>query len=189
MNKPLSLLLNTVFASLLLITVSACDRPGDPRVPGQTSIGAEVDDSVITTKAKSALLNDMEFKGFDFKVDTHKGEVQLSGFVDNQSQIDRATALVKQVEGVKSVDNKVSIKSSTPSLGNRIDDGIITAQIKSAFLSDENIKSFDIGVVTLKGEVQLSGFVDGQGQIDRAIQVARSVPGVLNVKNEMSIKK
>ena len=74
-------------------------------------------------------------------------------------------------------------------MGNTVDDGIITAKVKSALLADPNVKSFDIAVVTRKGEVQLSGFVDSQAQIDQAIDLARKVEGVASVGNEMSIKK
>ena len=64
-------------------------------------MGTDIDDSTITTKVKSALLADADVKSFDIKVETRKGEVQLSGFVDNQAQIDRAIAVAKGVEGVK----------------------------------------------------------------------------------------
>ena len=74
-------------------------------------------------------------------------------------------------------------------MGNKLDDGIVTAKVKSALLSDPGVKSVDIAVVTRKGEVQLSGFVDNQAQIDRAIDVTRAVEGVQVVANEMSIKK
>jgi hyperosmotically inducible protein len=56
-------------------------------------------------------------------------------------------------------------------------------------VADASVKSLDIAVVTRKGEVQLSGFVDNQGQIDRAVQVARAVEGVHGVSNQMSLKK
>ena len=63
---------------------------------------------VVTTRVKSALLADADIKGFDIKVETRKGEVMLSGFVDNQGQIDRAVALAITMEGVKGIDNKLS---------------------------------------------------------------------------------
>ena len=65
----------------------------------------------------------------------------------------------------------------------------VTTRVKSALLNEEAIKSHDIAVVTRKGEVQLSGFVDNQLQIDRALVVTRSVEGAVTVDNEMSIKK
>ena len=113
----------------------------------------------------------------------------LSGFVDSQSQLDRADSLTKAVAGVKSIQNNVALKTSDTTVGNKVDDGIVTAKVKAALIGDEKIKSTDITVVTRKGEVQLSGFVNSQSQIDRALLVAKGIEGVSSVSNEMSIKK
>jgi hyperosmotically inducible protein len=78
--------------------------------PATTTVGTEIDDSVITTKVKSALLADPDIKSFDIAVETRKGEVQLSGFVDSQEQIDQAIAVAQKVDGVTSVGNAMSIK-------------------------------------------------------------------------------
>ncbi len=75
-----------------------------------TTAGTEIDDSVITTKVKAALLADPDIKSFDIAVETRKGEVQLSGFVDSQAQIDQAIAIAQKVDGVTSVGNAMSIK-------------------------------------------------------------------------------
>ena len=104
-------------------------------------MGTDVDDSAITTKVKSALLADADVKSFDIKVETRKGEVQLSGFVDNQSQMDRAVAVAKGVEGVKKVDNKMSLKTTSTTVGTKIDDGVITTKVKAALLGDSSVKS------------------------------------------------
>jgi len=155
-----------------------------------TTVGTEIDDSIITAKVKSKLLADSDIKGFDFKVETHKGDVQLSGFVDNQAQIDRAIKITLSVEGVKNVDNKVSLKNnSVTTMGIKVDDSIVTSKVKSSLLADPDIKSFDIAVITHNGEVQLNGFVDNQTQIDRAVDVARRTEGVHNVINELRVKK
>jgi len=157
--------------------------------PAGTTVGTEIDDSVVTARVKSALLADHDAKSFEIKVETRKGEVQLSGFVDTQARIDNAIALARKVEGVKSVENGMTLKDGKATVGNTVDDGIVTAKVKAALLADADVKSFDIAVVTRKGEVQLSGFVDNQAQINRAIEVARGVEGVRNIGNEMSIKK
>ena len=185
------LVLSTALAGLMTGFVAGCSKPSDTTgaPPASTTVGTEIDDSVVTTRVKSALLADPDVKSFDLKVETRKGEVQLSGFVDSQTQIDRATAVIRAVEGVKNVENKVSLKESATTVGNKLDDGIITTKVKAALLADASVKSFDIAVVTRKDEVQLSGFVDNQSQIDRAMEVARSVEGVRSVRNEMSIKK
>ncbi len=185
------LILSTALAGALTIAVAGCSKPqeatGTP--PPRTTVGTEIDDSVVTARVKSALLADPDVRSFDFKIETRKGEVQLSGFVDDQTKLDRAIAVTRGVEGVKNIDSKVSVKGTATTVGNKIDDGIVTAKVKTALLADAYVKSFDIAVLTRKGEVQLSGFVDNQSQIDRAIEVAHGIEGVRRVGNEMSIKK
>jgi osmotically-inducible protein OsmY len=74
------------------------------------STGAYLDDKVVTTKVKAALLKDPEVKGLQVNVETHKGVVQLSGFVDKSEHISRATEVTKGVEGVKSVKNDMIVR-------------------------------------------------------------------------------
>lgn len=191
-NKLLVLTITLISA----LSIAGCGKsdekaapPAEPKSEAKTTVGTDIDDNVITTKVKSALLADSDTKSFDIKVETRKGEVQLSGFVDNQTQIDRAIAVARGVEGVKNVDNKMNVKTTATTMGDKIDDAVITTKVKAALLADERVKSSDIATVTRDGEVQLSGFVDNQTQIDQATTVARGVEGVKNVINEMSIKK
>ena len=192
MNNPLGLrILTTTIAGVMTISMVACNKPADSTGAPAPSItvGTEIDDGVVTTRVKSALLADADIKGLDIKVETRKGEVMLSGFVDSQTQIDRAVTLTRTLEGVKSIDNKLSQKDGTTSAGNNLDDSVITTRVKTALLADPSIKSLDIAVLTRKAEVQLSGFVNNQGQIERAVEVARGVAGVTKVGNDMSLKK
>jgi hyperosmotically inducible periplasmic protein len=75
----------------------------------QTTGGA-IDDSTITAKVKSALIDDDATKGGDIKVETRGGIVQLSGFVASPAQKDAATKVAQGVSGVKSVENGLGIK-------------------------------------------------------------------------------
>ena len=187
---PKLLLAGTSAACLLLL--AACSKPPEPAVvpaAATTTIGTAIDDTVLTGTVKAALLSDPGIKSFEFKVETRKGEVQLSGFVDDQAQVDRATAVARSVTGVVSVDNRVSFKGAPTTVGREVDDSVVTTRVKTALLADENVKSSDIAVATRKGEVQLSGFVDSQNQIDRAVIVARGAEGVQGVRNELAIKK
>ena len=167
--------------------------PGEPKSEAQTApttIGTEIDDTAITTKVKAALLADDYVKGLDIKVETRKGEVQLSGYVDSQEQIDKAVAIAKGVENVKNVDNKMMVKGGEASVGDKIDDTVISTKVKAALADDESIKnSTDIAVETHEGEVQLSGYANDQAQIDRAVEVTRGVEGVKNVVNKISVKQ
>jgi len=185
------LALTATLIGLMTLFVAGCNKPSE--VTGTpapaTTVGTILDDSVVTANVKAALLADAEIKSFDFKVETRKGDVQLSGFVDNQAQLDRAIAITYAVAGVKSLQNNVSLKGAPATVGNKVDDSIVTTKVKAALLSEASIKSLDIAVVTRKGEVQLSGFVDNQGQMDRAIAIAGGIKGVSRVANEMSLKK
>jgi hyperosmotically inducible protein len=186
------LVLGLAFVAGLTILVSGCNREQAIPVvstPPATTVGTDIDDTVVTTKVKSALLADDDVKGFDIKVETRKGMVMLSGFVDNQTQIDRALTVARGVEGVKGTENSITVRDAKPTVGNQVDDTIVTGRVKSALLADDVVKSADIAVATNRGEVQLSGFVNSQTQIDRALVVARAAEGVQGVVNEMSIKK
>ena len=74
------------------------------------TVGTAVDDTIVTAKVKTALLRDDSVKSADITVRTNKGDVQLSGYVDNEGQITRATDVARSVDGVASVDNKMSVK-------------------------------------------------------------------------------
>jgi hyperosmotically inducible protein len=113
MNNPLGLrLVTTTLAGVMTISIVACSKPVDSTVAATPtiSVGTEIDDSVVTTRVKTALLDNIDIKGFDIQVETHKGEVQLSGFVNNQTQIDRALEIAHGIKGVTQVGNQMSIK-------------------------------------------------------------------------------
>ncbi|MCX5916451.1 MAG: BON domain-containing protein [Deltaproteobacteria bacterium] len=76
----------------------------------QEGAGEYVDDSVITTKVKSLLASDDFLKSFEITVETYKGIVQLSGFVDSQKAVDKAGEIAGGVKGVKSVKNNLNVK-------------------------------------------------------------------------------
>ena len=76
----------------------------------QESTGEYVDDSVITTKVKSLLAADDFLKSFQISVETYKGSVQLSGFVNSQQAVDKAGEIARSVKGVKSVKNDLIVK-------------------------------------------------------------------------------
>jgi len=78
--------------------------------PKQEGTGDYIDDSVITTKIKSQLANDDFLKSFQISVESRKGIVQLSGFVDSQKAVDKAGEIARGVGGVKSVRNNLVVK-------------------------------------------------------------------------------
>ena len=72
--------------------------------------GEYVDDTVITAKVKTAILGESTLKSTEINVETFKGIVQLSGFVNSQSDVNRAVVVAKNVKGVKSVKNDMRVK-------------------------------------------------------------------------------
>jgi len=78
--------------------------------------------------------------------------------------------------------------SKQESTGEYVDDSVITTKVKSLLAADDFLKSFQIGVETYKGVVQLSGFVNSQQAVDKAIQISRSVKGVTSVRNDLIVK-
>lgn len=77
----------------------------------QKVVGRVIDDSIITTKAKAEILAEKDLKSLQISVETLKGEVILSGFVDNAAAKAKAEAIVAKIEGVKSVKNGLVVKS------------------------------------------------------------------------------
>jgi osmotically-inducible protein OsmY len=78
--------------------------------------------------------------------------------------------------------------SKQESTGEYVDDSVITTKVKTLLAADDFLKSFQIGVETYKGTVQLSGFVNSQKAVDKAIEITRSVQGVKSVKNDLIVK-
>jgi osmotically-inducible protein OsmY len=83
---------------------------GCASTPTRESSGQYVDDSAITTKVKAAIFDDPSLKVLQINVETFKGEVQLSGFVDSAQNIRRAGEVARSVTGVKSVKNDLIVK-------------------------------------------------------------------------------
>jgi osmotically-inducible protein OsmY len=81
-----------------------------------------------------------------------------------------------------------SRSAAKESPGEYVDDAVITTKVKAAVFKEPSLKSAEINVETLKGTVQLSGFVSSQADIDRAVKVAKGVKGVKSVKNDMIVK-
>ncbi len=74
------------------------------------------------------------------------------------------------------------------SVGQYVDDSVITTKVKSLLAEDDLLVSFQVGVETFKGVVQLSGFADSQAAIDEAGRIARGVTGVSSVQNNLIVK-
>jgi osmotically-inducible protein OsmY len=95
------------FFSVLVLITSIAGCAG-----GKTyeSTGEYFDNSVLTTKVKATILGDSRLKMMQIDVDSYKGVVLLSGFVDSAAAAQRAVDVVRKIKGVKSVNNSLVVK-------------------------------------------------------------------------------
>lgn len=103
--KQTQLIMRYLALSMLIVFLAACAGTST-----KSSTGEYVDDSVITTKVKSLLANDDFLKSFQISVETYKGVVQLSGFVNSQAAVNKAGQIAGSVQGVTSVKNDLIVK-------------------------------------------------------------------------------
>ncbi|SFC05034.1 molecular chaperone OsmY [Pragia fontium] len=166
------------------------DKVGESIDHSMKKIDGFMDDSTITAKVKSALLDQKSIQSTDISVKTTAGAVTLSGFVSSDAQSTQAGEIAKQVAGVKSVSNKLQVQTDKRhSVENYVNDSVITSEIKTKFLADKIVPARKIKVDTSQGVVLLTGTVDKVTQIAQAESIAQQVKGVKSVKNDLVIKQ
>jgi osmotically-inducible protein OsmY len=96
--------------SAILAAAAMSVAMGCASTPTSSSTGEYIDDTAITAKVKTAIFNDETLKTNDISVETNKGRVQLSGFVDSSADIAQAGVVAKGIGGVTSVKNDLRLK-------------------------------------------------------------------------------
>ena len=97
--------LGTYFLALALVAALGCAGSAT-----QESTGEYIDDTVITTRVKTAFIGDEQVKAGEVNVETFKGVVQLSGFVSSEAAMARAVEIARGIDGVTSVKNDMRIR-------------------------------------------------------------------------------
>lgn len=142
---------------------------------------------------KSSLLFNRNVSGIKTQVFVKDGIVTLKGEAQNQAQKDLAGAYAGDVTGVKDVKNEITIaempEEPNQTMGEKIDDASITAQVKVAFLSHHSTSAFKTGVETNNGVVTLTGNAVNSAAKDMAGKVANDVNGVKQVINKMTVEE
>jgi hyperosmotically inducible protein len=155
----------------------------------QTQGAPNMDDSVISMRVKSALIANDSTKASQINVETQRGVVQLSGFVDSEAMRAAAASTAKRVTGVKEIQNKLMIRDAKRSTGQAVDDTVIAARVKGELAGRSGLSTATrVNVEVNSGIVELSGFVTTLDDRAKAAQIARSVEGVKNVQNNISLK-
>ncbi|MCB1627246.1 MAG: BON domain-containing protein [Xanthomonadales bacterium] len=149
------------------------------------SFSTAVADATLTAQIKSKLLWNENTDGLDINVDTYEGKVTLRGMADTDASRELAGRLAANTDGVRSVDNELSVD---PTVANArgddeqpIGDAWITAKVKSTLLLSRSVDGFGIDVDTDNGQVKLTGTVDSGAERDLAIRLAEDIKGVKDV--------
>jgi osmotically-inducible protein OsmY len=103
--SKLKLIIRFLIGFLLVLSIAGCAGSKT-----HESTGEYLDDAVLTTKVKASILGDSRLKVMQIDVETFKGIVQLSGFVDSAQAAARAVELARTVKGVKMVNNSLIVK-------------------------------------------------------------------------------
>ncbi|MDN0096288.1 molecular chaperone OsmY [Yersinia rohdei] len=168
---------------------NAVDSAGAKLDSSMKKVDNYMGDSAVTAMVKSALLEEKSLKSTDISVETSHGVVTLSGFVTSQAEVETAVEIAGNIEGVKSVSDKLHVKDQkTQSVSEYAGDAATTSSIKAKLLADDIVPSRKVTVETTDGVVQLSGSVENKAQAERAESIAKAVDGVKSVKNDLSIK-
>jgi hyperosmotically inducible protein len=173
---------SVVLMGLAMFLTVACSQP----------------DSVITTEIKARMAVDTTVKASQIEVVTDKKVVTLTGNLNSQKEKDRALEIARSTRDVADVVDMLEVRTGAVtgdapeparSVGEHIDDAVITAAVKTRLLEDPQVKGLKIDVDTREGVVFLTGSVRSQLESDRAVEVARATEHVKEVKPNLIISK
>lgn len=151
--------------------------------------GETVDDGVLVSSTKTALVKVAPNVASAINVDAHSGRVLLVGFVDSDKQKTDALAAARGVKGQTAVIDGLVVMPGTRSVGTTIDDQTIQTRVKTAVTQSEGWeKGLTINTECKNGEILLGGFVSKDSQRDAAGKAAAGVKGVRKVHNFVQVK-
>jgi osmotically-inducible protein OsmY len=153
---------------------------------------AEHSDTWISMKVKSALLFHRNVSATGTKVYVNKGIVTLQGEASSQAEKELTTEYARDVDNVKDVKNLMTI-ATTPAtasetVGDKIDDASITAQVKSSLMSHHSTSALKTGVETTDGVVTVSGIAKNDAEKSLVTKLVTDINGVNSVINNMTIE-
>jgi hyperosmotically inducible protein len=168
----------------------ASDEDSQPQ-PRSDSVGAAISDSFITAQIKAKMFDEDTLKRSRITVTTTNGVVTLEGSAANRHAKSIAESLARAVDGVKSIDDQLSVPGSSQAATEShevldraertVSDSWITTKVKSAILADKAGRGFDVSVDTTHGVVVLTGALANRDSIDHVRDIAQRVHGVKSV--------
>jgi osmotically-inducible protein OsmY len=163
----------------------------DNRIEIKGDRPAQNSDAWIGMKVKAALLYRRNVSGTKTEVYVKDGMVTLKGVAANQAQRELTAEYAKDIDGVKSVQNEIVVSQSleTPgeTMGEKIDDASITAQVKGSLLSHRSTSMINTKVTTNDGIVTVSGQAKNAAEKSLVTKLVTDVNGVQSVVNNMTV--
>ena len=176
----------TITAAILMALVATAPLTAGGQTATQEA-KTMVTDSWVTSKTKISLFADERVKGTQVSVDTAKGVVHLRGKVDSAEAKSAASDIAQGIDGVKSVKNDLQVVAPAARQAVDVNDKDIAKAVETRLGKDSQLKKVDVrtdaGVVTLTGQVPTIG------ASAKASEMARGVPGVRSVKNELTFTR
>ena len=148
-------------------------------------------DAWVRDKVKATLLLHPSVSAANTEVDFKDGIVTLRGNATSQAQKELSTEYAKDVDGVKDVNNEMTVsktgKKTPQTTGEKIDDASITAQVKMALLLHRSTSALNTTVATKRGVVTVAGKARNAAEKDLVTKLVKDVNGVKGVKNRMTV--
>jgi len=169
--------------------------PGVKSVNNQLQVAGEIpvehSDSWINVKVRTALLFHRNVSATGTSISVQDGTVSLRGEASSQAQKDLTTEYAKDVDGVKDVDNEMTIAKNpaiaSETIGTKIDDASVTAQVKATLLSHRSTSAIRTKVQTSDGVVTVTGIAKNAAEKSLVTKLATDINGVNSVVNNMTI--
>ena len=191
----------TLLSIIVATSLTTAAYAGDMNTDNKWEKGAK--DAWIDGKAEATLLFNGNLDSFDINTDVDNGNVILTGKVENSVDKKLAEELVANIDGVKSVDNKLTIvekrkdmsedsmsddmKTAYDKSTSELTDAKIATVIKTRLLMDTDISGFDIDVDVEAGNVTLTGEVDSDAERDLVIAIAKGASDVKDVEDNLRV--
>ncbi|GMM69345.1 BON domain-containing protein [Alteromonas sp. MTD1] len=191
----------TLLSMIVATSLTTAAYAGDMNTDNKWEKGAK--DAWIDGKAEATLLFNGNLDSFDINTDVDNGNVILTGKVENSVDKKLAEELVANIDGVKSVDNKLTIvekrkdmsedsmsddmKTAYDKSTSELTDAKIATVIKTRLLMDTDISGFDIDVDVEAGNVTLTGDVDSDAERDLVIAIAKGASDVKYVEDNLRV--
>lgn len=149
-------------------------------------------DAWLRDKVKVALLFHRSVSAAKTEVEVQDGIVTLRGDAASQSQKELTTEYARDVEGVKDVKNEMTVSNSSKkaprTIGQKVDDASITAQVNMSLLNHRSTSVLNTTVKTKRGVVTVGGKAKNTAEKDLVTKLVADINGVKSVRNRMTIK-